>query len=137
MAELTRNEQVVNAFRANGGVADPTRPERPLLVLTTTGRTSGKTYTTPLMYHDDGGRTVVFATHGGGPHDPDWFKNLMAAGKATVELPGETFSATPVVATGAERDRLYAAHAANFSQYFEYEQKTTRSIPVVVLERAS
>ena len=130
-----RNRQVIEDFRAKGGKAGGQWADRPLLLLTTTGRKSGKPYTTPVMYLRDGERFAVFATHGGSPTHPDWYHNLVADPTVTVEVGSETFDARASTAPSAERDQLYARQAKLYPQFAEYEQRTTRKIPVVILER--
>jgi len=128
-----RNQQVIAEFRANRERGEAWRPDRPLLLLTTTGAKSGNPYTTPVMYLKDGDRWVIFATKGGAPTSPDWYHNLVAHPTVTVEVGTETFEAQATVLTGKDRDELYARQASLFPQFAEYQQKTTRTIPVVVL----
>lgn len=129
------NRRLIEEFRACGGRVAGAYEGAPLLLLTTTGAKSGRLHTTPLMYLEDGGRLVVFGTKGGAPTNPDWYYNLLARPEATVEVGKETFAVRGTVAAGEERDRLFAAQAARRPQFAEYEAKTTRKIPVVVLER--
>lgn len=126
------NQAVIDTFRANGGkVNGPNR----LLLLTTTGAKSNQPHTTPVAYSTDGERLVIIASKGGAPTNPDWYHNLVANPLVTVELGTERFQARASVATGEERERLYAQHAALMPGFAEYQRKTTRQIPVVVLER--
>jgi deazaflavin-dependent oxidoreductase (nitroreductase family) len=108
-----------------------------LLLLTTRGAKSGQTRTTPVAFHRDGDRYIIAASMGGAPRSPSWYHNLVKRKKATIEVGDDTFEvkATPI-AKGAERDRLYAAHAEVLPMFRDYPAKTTRIIPVVVLERA-
>lgn len=129
------NEKLIAEFRANGGQVTGIFAGRPLLLLTTTGRKSGAPRTMPLVYSTDGDRLVVIASKGGAPTNPDWYYNLVANPEVTVELGAETFQARATVAEGAERERLYDQQAATMPAFAEYKQKTTREIPVVVLER--
>jgi deazaflavin-dependent oxidoreductase (nitroreductase family) len=106
-----------------------------ILLLTTTGRTSGEPRTTPLIHRVDGDRWVVVASKGGAPDHPAWYKNLLAEPEATIEVQGDT---VPVVATTAaadERSRLWALMTEVWPDYDEYQGKTEREIPVVVLAR--
>ena len=130
------NKQIIEEFRANGGETFGMFKGRPLLLLTTTGAKSGEARTTPLVYSKDGAKVVIIASMGGAPKHPAWYLNLAANPRVTVELGTEKFEATASVAEGAERDRLYAQQAAMMPAFTEYEQKTTRRIPVVVVERA-
>jgi deazaflavin-dependent oxidoreductase (nitroreductase family) len=106
-----------------------------ILLLTTTGRTSGEPRTTPLIHRVDGDHWVVVASKGGAPDHPAWYKNLLAEPEATIEVKGDT---VPVVATTAasdERSRLWALMTEVWPDYDEYQGKTEREIPVVVLAR--
>jgi len=129
------NRQTIEAFRANGGKVGGMWEGRPLLLLTTTGAKSGQRNTNPVMYLADGDRLLVFATKGGAPTNPDWYHNLIAHPEVTVEDGTETYEATTTVLTGEERDRLYAKQAGLYPQFGEYQEKTTREIPVIELER--
>ncbi|MBM2812435.1 MAG: nitroreductase family deazaflavin-dependent oxidoreductase [Chloroflexi bacterium] len=107
------------------------------MLITTTGAKSGRPYTTPVMYLRDGDRLAVFATHGGSPTSPDWYHNMVANPVITVEVGAETYQARATVAAEEERVRLYTRQAELFPNFAEYQQKTTRKIPVVLLERIS
>ncbi len=131
----TYNQSLIEEFRATNGKVTGDFAGRPLLLLTTTGAKSGQPRTMPLVYTTDSDRIVVIASKGGAPTNPDWYHNLVANPVATVELPGETFQARATVVEGAERERLYSAQAALMPGFAEYQEKTTRQIPVVVLER--
>ncbi len=130
------NQQVIDQFRANNGtMVSGVFKGAPLLLLTTTGARSGRRRTTPLAHTRDGDRYVVIASKAGAPSDPDWFRNLLANPEVTVEVGSETFEARASVPTGSERKRLYDQQAAIMPNFAEYQRKTTREIPVVVLER--
>ena len=127
-----RNETVIAEFRAAGG----TRPGgNPLLLLTTTGAKSGQPHVTPLMYLAEGDRFVVFASKGGSPAHPAWYHNLIANPKVTVEVEGDKFEAEAIVAEAEDRDRIYALQCEIFPMFADYQAKTERKIPVVILER--
>jgi len=96
---------------------------------------SGQPRLAPLVYTLDGDRYVVVASKGGAPSHPAWYLNLVANPAVTVEVGGETFPARAVVTGGAERERLFAAHAAANPTFTDYQRRTTRVLPVVVLER--
>lgn len=129
------NRLLIDEFRANRGEVTGQFAGRPLLLLTTTGAKSRRPYTTPVVYTEDRGRIVIIASKGGAPTNPDWYHNLMAHPEVTVELPNERFKARAVVTTGAERDRLFNQQAEQMPNFAEYQRKTTRRIPVIVLER--
>lgn len=129
------NQQVIAEFRANGGKVGGPFAGSPMLLLTTTGAKSGQPRTTPLVHTMDGDRIVVIASKGGAPTNPDWFRNLVANPTATVEMGTEKFPVRARVTEGEERQHLYDQQAALMPGFAEYQKKTTRQIPVVVLER--
>ena len=130
-----RNQKVIEEFRGSGGSSATFGSARPIILLTTTGRKSGNRHTTPVMYRRDGDRLVVFASKGGAPTSPDWYHNLVANPTVTVEVGTEMYEAQASVAKGAERDDLYAQQSKEYPQFGEYQAKTTRQIPVVLLEK--
>ena len=107
----------------------------PLLLLHTLGAKSNAERVNPVMYLEEAGRLFVFASKAGADVNPDWYYNLLANPEVTVELDDETFAATAVVLHGEERDRVYATQAKERPQFAEYQEKTTRVIPVVELHR--
>lgn len=129
------NRQIIEEFRANEGKVGGSFEGAPLLLLTTTGAKSGKQRINPLVYTTDGDRLVIIASKGGAPTNPDWYHNIVAHPDVTVEVGTETFEARATVVEGAERDDLYAKQAAIMPNFTEYQAKTTRKIPVVVLTR--
>ena len=106
------------------------------LLLTTTGRRSGQARTTPLIYGRDGDRYVVVASRGGAPQHPAWYENLAARPEVTVQVIADRFKARARTASAAERPALWKTMAAIWPPYDEYQAKTSRTIPVVILERA-
>jgi deazaflavin-dependent oxidoreductase (nitroreductase family) len=131
------NKAVIEEFRANQGKVKA-MGGIPLLLLTTTGAKSGKSRLNPLAYVMDSNHWVVIASKGGAPTNPDWYYNVVANPVVDLEFgTGEhvTARATPI-SDGVERDRLYAKMVAVNPGFADYERKTTRKIPVVVLERA-
>lgn len=131
------NQQLIEEFRANEGKVTGPFAGAPLLLLTSRGAKSGEVRTTPLVYTRDGDRLVVLASKGGAPTNPAWYHNLVTNPEATIELGDEKFEARATVAEGEERDRLFDAQAAQMPNFADYQRKTTRQIPVVVLERTS
>ena len=129
------NQALVADLRANGGKAS-SGPfvGRPVLILTNVGARSGDVRETPVVYTRDGDNYVVIASKGGAPTHPGWFHNLVANPDVKVEVLGETIPARARVAEGEEHDRLYDAQARMMPAFAEYQQKTKRKIPVVVLE---
>ncbi|MFN0094193.1 MAG: nitroreductase family deazaflavin-dependent oxidoreductase [Dehalococcoidia bacterium] len=131
------NQQVIDEFRANGGKVGGNFAGAPMLLLTTTGAKSGAQRVTPLVHTRDGDSFVIIASFAGAPKHPAWFLNIEADASVTVEVGAEKFQAkAEVLKDGAERERLYKAQAALMPNFDEYQQKTTRVIPVVVLKRA-
>ncbi len=129
------NRQVIEEFRAHGGKVGGQFIGAPLLLLTTTGAKTGRRLTTPMMYLAEGGRLYVFASKAGAPTNPAWYHNLLTHPTVTVEQGTKTFQATATPVTGAERDRIYQEQAARYPGFADYQAKTTRTIPVVALER--
>jgi deazaflavin-dependent oxidoreductase (nitroreductase family) len=132
-------QQLIDDMRAQDGqVTTGWFKGRPMIILTTTGAKSGKRRTTPLALSRDGDRYVIVASKSGAPTHPAWYHNLVANRYVTVEVNGETFVAkATVVDDPVERRRLYDQHDATHEGigFKGYEGKTTRVIPVVVLER--
>jgi deazaflavin-dependent oxidoreductase (nitroreductase family) len=127
------NTQVINEFRDNSGQVGGMFESMPLLLLHHVGAKSGTDRVSPLAYFEDDGRYAIFASKGGAPENPAWYHNLLAHPEATIEVGGETIAVVAREAQGDERDRIYSAQAALVPQFGEYEQKTARKIPVVLL----
>jgi len=131
------NTAIIEEFRANAGRVGGHWEGRDLLLLTTTGRKSGRKHVTPVVFTRDGDRLLVYASKAGAPHHPDWYLNLVAAPRVVVEVGPDRFEAVATPLEGEERDRQFAAQAARAPAFAEYAQKTTRVIPVVALTRAA
>jgi deazaflavin-dependent oxidoreductase (nitroreductase family) len=131
------NRNLIAEFRAGEGKVSGPFEGAPLLLLTTTGAKTGRKHTTPVVYQQDGDRIVVFGSKGGAPSHPAWYHNLVANPTVTVELPAETFEARAVTVDGGERDRIWSAQKELMPGFKDYEAKTDRQIPVIVLERVS
>jgi deazaflavin-dependent oxidoreductase (nitroreductase family) len=125
----------VRAYQATGGEQGYHWRGTTILLLTTTGRISGKERTTPLIYRSDDGSFVVVGSKGGAPNHPDWYKNLEAHPDATIQVNSEQVPVRARTAHGAERTRLWQLMAEVWPAYDDYQRKTEREIPVVVLER--
>ncbi len=106
----------------------------PCLLLTTTGRRTGEKRTAPLIYGEDGGRYLVVASKGGAPQHPAWYLNLDANPDVELQVGAEVFPARARTAEGEERERLWPVITAIWPAYDDYQAKTDREIPVVVLE---
>ncbi len=125
----------VRVYRETGGERGYHWRGTTILLLTTTGRTSGEQRTTPLIHVVDGDRWVVIASKGGAPDHPDWYKNLEADPEATIEVQADEVPVAMSVAEGDERARLWSAMTEVWPAYDDYQAKTEREIPVVVLTR--
>jgi len=120
-------------YRVTRGKVGGTMLKVPILLLITRGRKSGKQRTTPLMFSRDGDNLVLIASVGGAPRNPAWYWNLQG-GEAEVQVGSERRRVRARDAEGDERERLWAQMVALYPNYAEYQKKTTRQIPVVVLE---
>lgn len=128
------NQQVIEEFRANNGRVGGYFEGARLLLLTTTGARTGTPHTTPVGFYPDGGeRVLVIASAGGAPQHPDWFHNLLANPRLTVEDGVFTYEAEAVVLERAERDAVFARAVEADPGWAEYQAKTDRVIPVVAL----
>jgi len=130
------NTSIIEEFRANAGRVGGSWEGRDLLLLTTTGRKSGRKHTTPMVFTRDGDRLLVYASKAGAPKHPDWYLNLVADPRVVVEAGPERYDAIATPLEREERDRQFAAQAARVPTFAEYQEKTSRIIPVVALTRA-
>jgi deazaflavin-dependent oxidoreductase (nitroreductase family) len=128
------NQQIIDEFRANEGRLGGPFEGAPMLLLHSTGAKTGAERVHPMMYQADGDRLVVFASKAGAPTNPDWYHNLVAHPKATVEVGNKKVEVIARVADGDERARLWETQKERYPGFAEYEEKTTRVIPVVILE---
>ncbi len=136
MSESDPNQKIIDEFRANGGKVGGYFVGRPLLLLHHRGAKTGIERVNPLAYQQVADAVAVFGSKGGAPTNPDWYYNVVANPEVEVEVGTERYPAVARVATGEERDRIYDAQKARFSNFADYEQSAgTRQIPVVVLER--
>jgi deazaflavin-dependent oxidoreductase (nitroreductase family) len=127
------NQRIIDEFRAHGGKPPSWTGSSPLLLLHHRGAKSGSQRVNPVAYLEDDGRYVIFASKAGAPTNPDWYHNLRAHPETTIEVAEGTLPVTASEATGEERDRLFGAQAQRSPQFGEYQQKTERVIPVIVL----
>jgi deazaflavin-dependent oxidoreductase (nitroreductase family) len=136
-AENLFGEEHVRRYReTNGEVGHVWREGSTILLLTTKGRTTGEPRTTPLIYAQDGDRYVIVASKGGAPEHPGWYRNIEHDPDVELQVLGDVFPARARTAEGEERERLWRAANEVWRHYDEYQTKTDREIPVVVLERA-
>jgi deazaflavin-dependent oxidoreductase (nitroreductase family) len=127
------NQRIIDEFRANGGKPPSWGGTSPLLLLHHRGANTGVARVNPVAYLQDAERYVVFASKAGAPTNPGWYHNLKAHPETTIEVGSDTFTVTAHEVTGEERDRLFRAQVERSPQFAEYQQKTERLIPVVVL----
>jgi len=130
------NQQIIAEFRANDGKVGGPFEGAPMVLVNHAGAKTGTVRTTPLMALVDGDDLIIFASKAGAPDNPDWFHNLKANPDTTVEYGTDTLSVRARVAAGVERDDLWTRQKAAYPQFQGYEDSTTRTIPVVILERA-
>jgi len=132
-----------NRYLASGGtdghMYDVTPPGRskmtvPSLLLTTTGRKSGEKYIFPLFYGEDGGSYIIVASKGGAPEHPGWYRNILANPEVEVQVGTKKMRARARTVGGAERARLWEKALVFWPPYADYQLKTTREIPVVLLD---
>ncbi|MHB1500078.1 MAG: nitroreductase family deazaflavin-dependent oxidoreductase [Candidatus Dormibacteria bacterium] len=134
---MDHNTAIIVEFRTNQGRVGGNFAGAPLLLLRTTGARSGQERVHPMMYLDLGDRRFVFASKAGADSNPDWYHNLIANPTVTVEVGTETYPAAARPVQGPERDRIYQEQASRYPGFGEYQEKTSRSIPVVELIRVS
>lgn len=134
---LYGKEHVRRYLETEGDEGYVWRRDTTILILTTTGRVTGKERRTPLIFRESDGRYVVVASNGGNDEHPDWFKNLLAHPDVTVQVKGDRFRARARAANPDERARLWPEMAEVWPDYDRYQKRTGREIPVVLLERAA
>lgn len=136
LAEIkAHHNRVIAEFRANRGAVGGQAAGVPLLLLTTTGAKSGQPRTSPVSYTRDHSRYAIVAAKQGAPTNPDWYHNLVANPNVTVEVGGESFRAVARVAEGEERQFLFDRMADERPNFVEFQSRTARQLPVIVLER--
>jgi deazaflavin-dependent oxidoreductase (nitroreductase family) len=135
MSTLFGEEHVRRYQETDGEEGHDWREGSTVLLLTTTGRNTGRESTTPLIYGMDGENAVIVASKGGSPEHPGWYRNLKKSPEVGVQIKGDRFRARARDAEGEERERLWSLMNEIWPHYEEYQEKTDREIPVVVLER--
>jgi deazaflavin-dependent oxidoreductase (nitroreductase family) len=131
------NTQIIDEFRNQGGELDGNFAGAPMLLLHSTGAKSGMERVNPVMYQAVADDYAVFASKAGAPTNPDWFHNLVAHPDATVEIGTETKAVRARIATGDERTRIWETQKERYPGFADYETKTDREIPVIILEPVS
>lgn len=132
---LFGQEHVERYLATDGAEGHDWRNGAPVLILTTTGRKTGAERSTPLIYGRDGDAYLVVGSRGGAPTPPAWYLNLQEKPEVTVQVRGDRFGARVRTATGDEKTRLWQTMTSIWPDYDNYQAKTEREIPVVVLER--
>ena len=130
------NDKIIEEFRSNGGRVGGNFEGAPLLLLHSTGAKSGRERVSPMMYRKVGDAWAVFASKAGADSNPDWYYNLLANPRARIEVGTQTFDVTARTTSDEEREPIWSAQKADYTGFAGYEQKTTRQIPVVILELA-
>lgn len=129
------NDKIIAEFRENDGKVGGNFEGAPLLLLHSTGAKSGQERVHPMMYQAVGDGFAVFASKAGADSNPDWFHNLQAHPEATVEVGSETVDVAARVLDATEREPVWATQKSRFPGFADYEAKTSRVIPVVLLDR--
>ena len=127
------NTNIIEEFRSNDGKVGGDFEGTPLLILHSIGAKSGVERVNPLVYRAVDGGYAVFATKAGAPTNPDWFHNLVANPDVSVEVGADNVEVSARVLQGDERDVIWDAQAQAFPTFAEYQQKSERQIPVVLL----
>lgn len=127
------NSNVIEEFRANGGTVGGMFAGRLMLLLTTTGAKSGQPRTVPLVTIPQDNRYLLIASKGGAPTNPDWYWNLRANPRATIEFGTRRVETEVTELTGAERDAAFAHAGSLIPGFADYQAQTTRVIPVLAV----
>jgi deazaflavin-dependent oxidoreductase (nitroreductase family) len=133
------NQQVVEQFRASGGHGElgPVHFDR-LVLLTTTGRSSGQQHTVPLgSVRDDDGNLVLFGSNMGAPKEPDWVSNIRASAHVQVEVTDESFEADAVILTGEARGEAYQRWMDSAPHTAGHQDQAGREIPMILIPHST
>ncbi|MGH8962579.1 MAG: nitroreductase family deazaflavin-dependent oxidoreductase [Jatrophihabitantaceae bacterium] len=133
---LFGKEHVERYIATDGAEGYDWRNGTTILLLTTKGRKSGREHISPLIYRDHGAAYLIVASKGGADEPPSWYLNLQADPDVQVQIKGERFAARARTATADEKPQLWDAKTQVWPDYDGYQKKTSREIPVVVLERS-
>jgi deazaflavin-dependent oxidoreductase (nitroreductase family) len=131
------NARIIEEFRENGGEVGGQFKGAPLLLLHSLGAKSGAERVNPMMYQELPRGVAVFASYAGNPHNPAWYHNVVANPAVSIEIGTATQHAVARVATGEERERIWSKQKADYPGFADYERKTSREIPVIILEPKS
>ncbi len=131
------NDKIIEEFRANEGKVGGPFEGAPVLLLHTVGARTGKERVHPLMYQQRGDDYAIFASKGGAPSNPDWYYNLLANPACSIEVGTKTVSVRAYVTDDGEREPLWDRQKRDYPGFADYERKTDRQIPVIILEPES
>lgn len=132
------NAKIIDEFRANEGRVGGPFEGAPMILIHHVGAKSGTDRVTPLVYFPEtDGRMAIVASKAGAPTNPDWYHNLKANPKIDVEVGTETFPVVATELTGGDRDEIWPRLVARMPGFGEYQENTSRTIPVFVLTRES
>ena len=131
------NTQIIQEFRENNGNVGGNFEGAPMVLLNTTGAKTGKSRTNPLVALVVDDRVFIFASKAGAPTNPDWYHNIIANPRVTIEQGTEHYEAEASVVQGAERDRLFEIQKERMPGFADYEAGTDREIPVIELQRVA
>jgi deazaflavin-dependent oxidoreductase (nitroreductase family) len=129
------NRRIIEEFRANDGEVGGPFKGIPILLLHHNGARTGTARVNPVAYQELDNGWAVFASKGGSPTNPDWYHNLVANPRTTVEVGTATHDVAARVAEGEERERIWSEQKRRYPGFADYERKTSRQIPVIILER--
>jgi deazaflavin-dependent oxidoreductase (nitroreductase family) len=129
------NQNIIKEFRMNAGKVGGPFEGKTLLLLHTRGAKSGQERINPVACLRDGDNLVIIASKGGAPTNPDWYYNIVAHKTVTVEFGTETFQSLAEITSEPERSRLFSKMVEQMPGFADYQQKTSRVIPVIVLTR--
>jgi deazaflavin-dependent oxidoreductase (nitroreductase family) len=129
-------DEHVRVYRETNGEKGYLWNGSPILLITTKGRKSGQPRTIPIIFTPVGDKYVIIASKGGSPEHPLWYRNILEEPKVQVQVKGDVFDAVARTAPSPEREQLWAEATKNWPNYDTYQTRTTRQIPVVVIERA-
>jgi deazaflavin-dependent oxidoreductase (nitroreductase family) len=122
-------------YRLSGGSIGGTFKGAPVLLLTVTGRKTGKKRTKPLLYLEESDQIALVASHGGAPTDPVWWRNLQHNPRAEVQIGRNVLQVEAREATAEEREHFWPCLVAMYPDYEDYQKRTSRTIPVVILQK--
>jgi deazaflavin-dependent oxidoreductase (nitroreductase family) len=125
----------VQAYRETNGEKGYLWNGAPILLITTKGRRTGQQRTIPIIFAYDGDACVIIGSKGGSPTHPKWYLNILEEPRVEIQIKGEKFEAVTRTAESPERERLWAEVMKVWPKYDEYQSRTSRRIPVVVIER--